>query len=121
MSKRVNAAPPVGPLLWRLSTLFMGVGLLLVGVGLLFSVLGLRADVAQLKRFLRDTLYRHPRVVETTDRAQQVIRALYDAYRSRPDELRGAHRIDDYIAGMTDRYALREYERLIGTAPLPVR
>ena len=47
MSKRVNAAPPVGPLLWRLSTLFMGVGLLLVGVGLLFSVLGLRAGVAQ--------------------------------------------------------------------------
>ena len=44
---RVNAAPPVGPLLWRLSTLFLGVGLLLVGVGLLFSVLGLRAGVAQ--------------------------------------------------------------------------
>ena len=45
---RVNvAAPPVGPLLWSLSTLFLGVGLLLVGVGLLFSVLGLRAGVAQ--------------------------------------------------------------------------
>ena len=44
---RVDTAPPVGPLLWRLSTLFLGVGLLLVGVGLLFSVLGLRAGVAQ--------------------------------------------------------------------------
>lgn len=44
---RIQTAPPVGPLLWRLSTLFLGVGLLLVGVGLLFSVLGLRAGVAQ--------------------------------------------------------------------------
>lgn len=44
---RIQTAPPVGPLLWSLSTLFLGVGLLLVGVGLLFSVLGLRAGVAQ--------------------------------------------------------------------------
>ncbi len=44
---RIPTAPPVGPLLWSLSTLFLGVGLLLVGVGLLFSVLGLRAGVAQ--------------------------------------------------------------------------
>lgn len=47
MTKRIDADTTVGPLLWRLSTLLLGVGLLVVGVGLLFSVLGLRAGLAE--------------------------------------------------------------------------
>lgn len=46
MTHRLDADTAVGPLLWRLSTLLLGVGLLVVGVGLLFSVLGLRAGLA---------------------------------------------------------------------------
>ena len=44
--KPLEASPAMGPLLWRLSALLSGVGLLVVGVGLLFSVLGLRAGLA---------------------------------------------------------------------------
>jgi dGTPase len=79
-------------------------------------------DGAQLKQFLRTHLYRHPQVVATTDRAQAVIRSLFDAYRSDPTqrgapaagECRPLRATADYIAGMTDRFALREYERLTG-------
>ena len=46
MTKTFEPDTAVGPLLWRLSTLLLGVGLLVVGVGLLFSVLGLRAGLA---------------------------------------------------------------------------
>ena len=82
----------------------------------------MRASGAQLKRFLRASLYRHPQVVATTDRAQAVVRELFDAYRADPAQLparqpaRAAPRraMADYIAGMTDRFALREHERLTG-------
>lgn len=46
LGEQLEAIPSVGPLLWRLSALLSGVGLLVVGVGLLFSVLGLRAGLA---------------------------------------------------------------------------
>lgn len=78
------------------------------------------ADSQALKRFLRTNLYRHPQVVATTDSAKQVIRDLFEAYRVDPAEL-GQGRFEatprgmaDYIAGMTDRYALKEHERLTG-------
>ncbi|MGY4830741.1 deoxyguanosinetriphosphate triphosphohydrolase [Sphaerotilaceae bacterium SBD11-9] len=70
-----------------------------------------------LKRFLRANLYRHPQVTSTTDRAKEVIRELFAAYQSESVQdapstsLRG---MADYIAGMTDRFALREHERLTG-------
>jgi dGTPase len=76
-------------------------------------------DSVELKRFLRTNLYRHPQVVATTDRARQVIRDLFAAYRHGADT--GLQRFDptprgvaDYIAGMTDRFALKEHERLTG-------
>jgi len=80
------------------------------------------ADSAVLKRFLRRNLYRHPQVVATTDRAKQVVRELFEIYRNAPGEWRPEgnegeatlRRLADYIAGMTDRYALREHERLTG-------
>ncbi|GAB3773140.1 deoxyguanosinetriphosphate triphosphohydrolase [Ramlibacter monticola] len=83
---------------------------------------GLRAQAAELKHFLFHNLYRHPRVTETTGRAQDVVRELFARYLAQPGEMQAgfAARADtpravaDYIAGMTDRYALREHERLTG-------
>ena len=82
----------------------------------------MRAESNALKRFLFANLYRHPQVTDTTSQAQQVVRELFAAYLDRPAELRPsfAQRPDreravaDYIAGMTDRFALREHERLTG-------
>ena len=75
-----------------------------------------------LQRFLFRNLYRHPQVVQTTDQARQVVRGLFEAYLDRtaemPDsfaEREDRHRaVADYIAGMTDRFAMREHERLTG-------
>ena len=77
---------------------------------------------AQLGRFLRRNLYRHPQVVETTDRARQVLTDLYAIYSAEPGALpagaaagrKPRREIADYIAGMTDRFALREHQRLTG-------
>ena len=77
---------------------------------------------AQLKKFLFASLYRHPQVMHTTGQAKQAVRELFDAYLAQPQELRAEfaarqdrHRaVADYIAGMTDRFALREHERLTG-------
>ncbi len=81
----------------------------------------------ELKRFLRRTLYKHERVRRMTDKADRIMRSLFSCYMSRPDllserlgtdtdgvaeEIR-ARAVADYIAGMTDRFALGESERLI--------
>ncbi|MCJ7798976.1 MAG: deoxyguanosinetriphosphate triphosphohydrolase, partial [Polaromonas sp.] len=94
---------------------------------------------AGLKRFLLQNLYRHPQVVQTTQAAQQVVRDLFQAYMGDPAQMPQAHidRFDgidtphvagarpervvaDYIAGMTDRFAAKEHERLKGRAAFPV-
>ncbi len=80
-----------------------------------------QSEVTQVKAFLRQQLYRHPRVVATTEGAKQVVRDLFEAYRANPAALPSKHAIADYIAGMTDRFALREHERLTGVAPTWVR
>ena len=82
----------------------------------------MRAESNELKRFLFANLYRHPQVTDTTSQAQQVVRELFAAYLDRPAELRPSfagrpdreRAVADYIAGMTDRFALREHERLTG-------
>jgi len=87
----------------------------------------MRRQSAELKRFLFANLYRHPQVVQTTGRAQEVVRQLFDIYLARPREMPPsfADRVDvpravaDYIAGMTDRFAIREHERLTGRAWMP--
>ncbi|MCF8204026.1 MAG: deoxyguanosinetriphosphate triphosphohydrolase [Methylotenera sp.] len=82
----------------------------------------MRAKSTALKRFLFANLYRHPQVQSTRTRAEQVLRDLFAAYvgdvsqmpadfASRPDRERACA---DYIAGMTDRFALREHHRLTG-------
>jgi dGTPase len=77
---------------------------------------------AELKRFLLHALYRHPQVMETTERARRVVVELFSAYVEAPQEMPAdyadsddRHRtVADYIAGMTDRFALREHARLTG-------
>jgi dGTPase len=82
----------------------------------------LRAESQALKSFLFRDLYRHPRVTDTTGQAQEVVRDLFALYLARPGEMQAGfaarpdtpRAVADYIAGMTDRYALREHERLTG-------
>ncbi|MFO1326455.1 MAG: deoxyguanosinetriphosphate triphosphohydrolase [Rubrivivax sp.] len=84
-----------------------------------------RRDFEALKRFLFRALYRHPQVVQTTTAARQVVADLFAAYVARPSEMPedfaqgdDLHRgVADYIAGMTDRFALRELQRLTGHTP----
>ena len=80
------------------------------------------ARATGLKRFLFDNLYRHYKVLRMTSKAARIVTALFDAFadepRLLPDEYRrkadhDRHRaIADYIAGMTDRYAMKEHRRL---------
>ncbi|MDM0104910.1 deoxyguanosinetriphosphate triphosphohydrolase [Variovorax sp. J22R24] len=83
---------------------------------------GMRVESTELKRFLFHNLYRHERVAHTANQTQGVVRALFAAYLDAPAEMpeeygqrENRHRaVADYIAGMTDRFAIREYERLTG-------
>ncbi|OGB02822.1 MAG: deoxyguanosinetriphosphate triphosphohydrolase [Burkholderiales bacterium RIFCSPLOWO2_12_FULL_64_99] len=82
----------------------------------------MREDSTALKRFLFKELYRHPQVNETTAKAKQVLSELFTAYVAQPSAMpadfarrEDLHRaVADYIAGMTDRFAVREHERLTG-------
>ena len=83
---------------------------------------GMRAESTALKRFLFANLYRHPQVVANTVQAQQVVQELFVAYMNDTAQMKGhtpgeggsARAVADYIAGMTDRFAAREHERLTG-------
>jgi dGTPase len=83
----------------------------------------MQAENRELKAFLRTELYRHYQVVRMTNKARRVIRELFAAFQAEPrllppqyqtnGELEGMPRvIADYIAGMTDRYAIKEHRRL---------
>ena len=89
----------------------------------------MREQSTELKQFLYANLYRHPQVMATTAQARQVIRDLFEVYRQRHTEMplgfaeraQQAHSeggmlrvVADFIAGMTDRFAWREHERLTG-------
>lgn len=79
-------------------------------------------QVQAMKSFLFKHLYRHPQVMEKTTQAQTVVRELFDVYLSQPQEMSSdfsareetPRAVADYIAGMTDRFAAREHERLTG-------
>ena len=91
---------------------------------------GMWAAKNELKRFLRENLYFHPTVYRMSWRAQQVVNRLFQTYFQDPrllppkyqafvkqyeaqeGEVGRARAIADYIAGMTDRYALRQYSEL---------
>jgi len=84
---------------------------------------GIAAMSDELKRFLRKNMYQHYRVVRMTIKAQRVVRELFNLYREHPNALPDDYfarvpadglvlTIADYIAGMTDRYALEEHQKL---------
>ncbi len=90
----------------------------------------MKQQTLELKRFLMSNLYRHYRVQRMTTKAEKVLSSLFDAFMNDqrilpPDALQHCHSlkdkigdngiargISDYIAGMTDRYAIVEYERI---------
>lgn len=97
------------------------------------NVIGYTADMQkhnrQLKDFLFNNLYHHPRVVNMAENAEEKLTAIFKAYENRPEmlpvdfqtqiSLSGKHRtVCDYIAGMTDRFATQEYDRLTGSTSL---
>jgi len=82
-------------------------------------------QASELKHFLFQHLYRHYQVNRMTSKARRVVRELFDALMQEPgllppdyqiqrkdDTQAQARKIADYIAGMTDRYAMREHRRL---------
>jgi len=91
---------------------------------------GLAAEERQLKSFLHERLYGLPELTPIREEAERVVAELAHAYRSNPDLLpeawrRGGERIEqlrtigDFIAGMTDRFAIARHEELIGPVHLP--
>ncbi|MEO1251234.1 MAG: deoxyguanosinetriphosphate triphosphohydrolase [Pseudomonadota bacterium] len=86
------------------------------------------AELEGLRAFLHQNMYRHYKVNRARSQAKRVVKSLFDLFFSEPETLppewreryegKDAHGLArvvcDYIAGMTDRYALREYRRLFG-------
>jgi dGTPase len=91
----------------------------------------LAADEAELKAFLLERMYEAPQVKPVRAEAQQLLSALFAFYRDdatrlppewRPastDPLAVLRAVGDFIAGMTDRYAIRQYRETIGPIDLP--
>lgn len=85
-----------------------------------------------LQSFLSQHMYRHDRVGQIMERARRVVRDLFEAYMNDPallpstwqyaglaqDQGRYARQVCDFIAGMTDRYAIEEHKRLFDLDPL---
>jgi dGTPase len=75
-----------------------------------------------LKQFLRQNLYQHHQVARMTNKARRIVSELFNAFIAEPRLLPPQYyaqaqtdpsrTVADYIAGMTDRYAIREYRRL---------
>jgi len=86
----------------------------------------MRSQSARLKRFLFAHLYRHPQVTQTMEQAKQIVEELFASYCAVPSEMQVGfvarveageclqRTVSDYIAGMTDRFAMREHHRLTG-------
>ena len=81
-----------------------------------------------LKRFLFERMYRHQRVNRMSSKARRVVRELFQLFLAEPECLPGEWRaltgngpaetariVADYLAGMTDRFALDEHRRLFDT------
>ncbi|MDP3980987.1 MAG: deoxyguanosinetriphosphate triphosphohydrolase, partial [Chlamydiota bacterium] len=85
----------------------------------------LSKKVLHLREFLFEKLYNHPQVEQMNQKAQRVIDDLFLFYEKDPHVLKDSTKaklrkstlktvICDYIAGMTDRFALKEHQRLFG-------
>jgi dGTPase len=92
----------------------------------------LSSEVRALKRFLRERMYRAPAVARLRDPSEAVVEGLFAALHDDPallpgdwaahcpaDEPARARHVGDFVAGMTDRYALKLYGQLVGPSPLP--
>jgi dGTPase len=92
---------------------------------------GLAAEERQLKRFLYAHMYNAPPVAAVRIEAQRIVAGLAGTFRADPsllpapwrptasDSVATLRAIGDYIAGMTDRFAIREYRRIVGEVALP--
>ena len=93
---------------------------------------GLAAQERDLKRFMYANLYHHPSQLAAADGARRVVARLFDAYRADPGlmgadwssrvpetEAATVRHIGDYIAGMTDRFAIDRYADIFGRAEVP--
>jgi dGTPase len=92
----------------------------------------LRIEERDLKRFMYANLYHHPRQLEAAAAAHGVVDGLFAAYSADPAAIplewrerlpstepdRSRH-VADFIAGMTDRYAIARYRELVGPIDLP--
>jgi dGTPase len=96
------------------------------------GIIGLSAEMseklAELKDFLFAHMYRHPRVTESMDVAKRIVTELFgalidnprllppdwNAAISRANDSNAARLVSDYIAGMTDRFAILEHQRIFG-------
>ena len=91
-----------------------------------------RARIDGLKAFLFASVYRHPRVMRVMTDAEAIVRDLFARYLAKPAEMRGPWRtaaetvadeaaraavVADFVAGMTDRYAIKEHRRLFDATP----
>jgi dGTPase len=84
----------------------------------------IRREQQELKQFLRENLYKHYKVVRMSAKARHTVERLFEAFKSDVRLMPPVYQqkydrdkyqaIADYIAGMTDRYAIREYRRLFG-------
>jgi dGTPase len=86
-------------------------------------------EIARLKGFLFERMYRHPHVMASMDKAQGVVADLFTAFSGdplllpadwaaacgAPGDAKTAGVVRDYIAGMTDRFALQEHKRIFHT------
>lgn len=86
----------------------------------------LRESQREMKRFLRSQLYKHYQVLRMTSKAHRIISDLFNVFtddpRLLPPQFQSAEeqprRIADYIAGMTDRYAMKEHRRLFAVGEI---
>ena len=92
---------------------------------------GLARELADLKRYLFAHVYRHPRVMSVMQGAETIVSDLFERYRARPSDLPAGWSetvspatdaarvamIADFVAGMTDRYAIAEHRRLFDATP----
>jgi dGTPase len=87
---------------------------------------------AEIKAFLKQRMYRHPRVMRVMGEAEHILFDLFARYQTKPADLPAewlphggeseteterARRIGNFIAGMTDRFALTEHQRLFDSTP----
>ncbi len=93
---------------------------------------GRQAEIEELQRFLFANVYRHPRVMRVVAGAEAVVRDLFGRFMAEPDAMPASWRaaaeasgseperaavVGDFVAGMTDRFAIKEHRRLFDATP----